>query len=87
VLSAIGGVIGVGLGIGLSRLLSWGVPRLPSAPWIGHWFSVDASLPTHVTGWSIAVAFLVAAATGLVFGIYPALKAARQDPIVALRHD
>jgi putative ABC transport system permease protein len=87
VLSAIGGVVGVGLGIGLSRLLSWGVPRLPSAPWIGHWFSADASLPTHVTGWSIAVAFLVAAATGLVFGIYPALKAARQDPIVALRHD
>ena len=37
--------------------------------------------------WSVIVAFLVASATGLIFGIYPARKAARQDPIVALRHD
>jgi len=44
-------------------------------------------LPTAVTGWSILLSFSVATATGLVFGIYPASVAARQDPIVALRHD
>ncbi|MBX3358040.1 MAG: ABC transporter permease [Phycisphaeraceae bacterium] len=87
VLSAIGGLIGVVLGVGFSRVLTWGVPKLPGVWWIGRYVSADAALPTHVTLWSILVAFLVAAATGLVFGIYPALKAAKQDPIVALRHD
>jgi putative ABC transport system permease protein len=87
VLSAMGGLIGVALGVGLSVLIGWGVPLLPQAPFIGTFFPPDVSLPTQVTLWSIAVAFAVAATTGLVFGIYPARKAANQDPIVALRHD
>lgn len=71
VLSAVGGLIGVGLGIGGSLLIP----------------VISANLPTAITLWSIGLAFAVAAATGLVFGIYPAMMAARQDPIVALRHD
>jgi putative ABC transport system permease protein len=87
VLSAIGGLIGVGLGIGTAVFLSWGVPRMTKIPFVGNYFSTDMALPTHITLWSILLAFGVAAATGLIFGVYPARKAARQDPIVALRHD
>jgi len=87
VLSAIGGLVGVGLGVGGSVLLGWGVPLLPHAPYIGNLFPADLNLPTHVTLWSIIISFAVATATGLVFGLYPARKAAAQDPIVALRHD
>ncbi|MFT4761941.1 MAG: putative ABC transport system permease protein, partial [Saprospiraceae bacterium] len=40
-----------------------------------------------VSWWSIALSFGVAASVGLVFGLFPAQKAAKQDPIKALRSD
>ena len=52
------------------------------------WLSMDevgVKLETQITMWSIIVSFLVAAGTGLIFGIYPAILASKQDPIVALR--
>ena len=48
---------------------------------------VGVGLETRITGWSIIASFFVAVGTGLVFGIYPAIIASKQDPIVALRHD
>jgi len=87
VLSAVGGLIGIGLGLALSVGVEFGVPMLPEAPLIGRFFPADTALPTQITMWSILLSFGVAAATGLVFGIYPAIMAAKQDPIVALRHD
>jgi putative ABC transport system permease protein len=67
-LTTIGGVIGMGLGIGSALL----VDRL-------------SPIPAAVTWWSLVLAFGVSAAVGIVFGVVPAQRAGRLDPVVALR--
>src|SRR5437773_5735200 len=69
-LSAIGGVLGIGLGIGASNLVA------SKMQW-----------PTLTPMWASAAAFLASAAVGIFFGFYPARKAARLDPIEALRYE
>lgn len=44
-------------------------------------------LPARVTLWSISVALALGAGTGILFGVYPASRAARLDPIDALRSE
>ncbi|MBN1557062.1 MAG: ABC transporter permease [Lentisphaerae bacterium] len=70
VLSTIGGLLGIGLGL----LIPWLITRL-------------AGLPTVITAWSVALSLVISVGVGLVFGIYPAARAARLDPIRALRHE
>ena len=69
-ISAAGGIIGIGFGY----LLAWLIARG------AHWSTI-------VTPASVLIAFAVSVAVGVVFGIYPARKAARIDPIEALRYD
>jgi putative ABC transport system permease protein len=50
------------------------------------WLVASASpLPARVTWWSIAVAVVLGAGVGVLFGVYPAARAARLDPVAAMR--
>jgi len=44
-------------------------------------------LPAVVTGWSVALAFGVSVTVGVVFGVFPARRAGRLDPVTALRYE
>ncbi|MEV4709139.1 ABC transporter permease [Actinoplanes sp. NPDC049316] len=67
-LTTIGGVLGMALGIGAALLADRLTP-----------------VPAAVTWWSLTLAFGVSAAVGIVFGVVPAQRAGRLDPVVALR--
>ena len=46
-----------------------------------------APVPAIVTWWSVALALGVSVAVGVFFGVWPARRAGRLDPVVALRHE
>ena len=71
ILTTIGGVIGILLG----AIIVWIIPAM--------W----PSLPAHMSMFWAIFGFVSAAGTGLIFGIYPAWKAANLDPIEALRYE
>jgi putative ABC transport system permease protein len=77
VISLSGGLMGVALGTGGALLL----------PKITGFFSENADYTTSVTTWSVVGSFIISGLIGVVFGLYPAIKAAHMSPIEALRHD
>jgi putative ABC transport system permease protein len=68
-LTFLGGVLGVLLAVGISRLLLILIPSMP------------ASIPT----WAVVSGLTVSIGVGLILGVWPARKASRLDPIECLR--
>ena len=76
VISLSGGLIGILLGAGCAKAL----------PWIVEKFS-HQNYPTSITEWSVLGSFIVSGMIGIGFGLYPAVMAAKMNPIEALRHE
>ena len=70
IISLAGGVLGVVVGVALSRLIGY----------LAGWSTI-------VTTSSIVLAFFVSVTIGLVFGLYPAVRAASLDPVQALHYE
>jgi putative ABC transport system permease protein len=69
-LSAVGALIGVGLGIALAEVIAKVSP-----------------LPAAVAPWSIVLAVAIGGGVGIIAGAYPASRASRLDPILAMRSE
>jgi len=70
-LTFLGGVLGVVLAVGISKIVILLVPSLP------------ASIPT----WAVISGLTVSIGVGILFGVWPARKASRLDPIECLRYE
>jgi putative ABC transport system permease protein len=70
-LTFLGGVLGTAVAIAISYVIKFFVPQLP------------ASVPA----WAVISGLTVSTAIGLIFGVWPARKAANLDPIECLRYE
>ena len=70
-LTSLGGLMGIVLAVAFSYLMVYVLPEIPA----------------QVPMWAVAAGLIVSTGVGLIFGVWPAVKASRLDPIESLRYE
>jgi putative ABC transport system permease protein len=89
VLSGTGGIVGVAAGFlcfPATDGVLWAIQNWLPDVWSTFPASIQQLKPI-IAPWSIVAAFAISVCVGILFGLYPAGRAARMDPIEALRHE
>jgi len=83
VLTFAGGVMGMGLAV----FLTWVIPPMPLYSELYKTANHEGDIFLHASAAVMTVSFVILALVGMVSGFFPALKAARMDPVEALRYE
>jgi len=88
VLTVTGGLLGIGIGFMVEPAAAWFRKYCESFPdRVRDLPATVQQIDPEIAPWSIGVSFAISLGVGVMFGLYPAIRASLMDPIEALRHE